>query len=382
MQTKETTETIVQQWDVIVVGAGPAGCAAAYDLARAGRSVLLLDKSDFPRSKACAGGLTMKAVRALRYPIDSVIRQAIYRVVLENRGSKPALVKTHEPICVMTVRSELDAFCLAQTLRAGATFRRIRGIRGVQELGENVAVDIGEETVRTRFLLGADGVNSVVRRFCKGAGSTAGGFALETQVPLQDCPVDMTFDFGAVPNGYGWIFPKGNHLNVGLWIYGGLPDGTLTRRQLAAYVQRRLGTEELDHVIGQYLGVSNPEGRCAYGRILLAGDAAGLVDPLTAEGIYSAVVSGQAVAHAIDTAIDAGQRGAEIAAEAYHARLGRLRNTLSFSKRAAPIFYENPGQAFRTLTLPGVRTALIKTYAYGLNSGAGLLSVARRRLNS
>ena len=65
-----------QLWDAIVVGAGPAGCAAAYDLAVAGQSVLLVDKSEFPRPKACAGGLTIKAVKALRYSIDPVVRQA------------------------------------------------------------------------------------------------------------------------------------------------------------------------------------------------------------------------------------------------------------------------------------------------------------------
>jgi flavin-dependent dehydrogenase len=74
-------------WDAIVVGAGPAGCACAYDLASANKSVLLLDKSDFPRIKACAGGLTMKVLRALRYSIDPVIRQTTYRLVLEERNS-------------------------------------------------------------------------------------------------------------------------------------------------------------------------------------------------------------------------------------------------------------------------------------------------------
>ena len=76
-----------QLWDAMVVGAGPAGCAAAYDLAAAGQSVLLLDKRDFPRAKACAGGLTIKAVQALRYSIDPVVRKVIGRVRLEGEGS-------------------------------------------------------------------------------------------------------------------------------------------------------------------------------------------------------------------------------------------------------------------------------------------------------
>ena len=81
-----------QLWDAIVVGAGPAGCAAAYDLAAAGQSVLLLDKNDFPRPKACAGGLTSKAVQALRYSIDPVVRKVVRRVRLEGESlsSSPA----------------------------------------------------------------------------------------------------------------------------------------------------------------------------------------------------------------------------------------------------------------------------------------------------
>src|ERR1700728_183690 len=94
-----------QIWDAMVVGAGPAGCAAAYDLAAAGQSVLLLDKKDFPRAKACAGGLTTKAVKALRYSIDPVVRKVVRRIRLEGDASAgdPVVLKSREPICVMTV---------------------------------------------------------------------------------------------------------------------------------------------------------------------------------------------------------------------------------------------------------------------------------------
>ena len=95
-------------WDAMVVGAGPAGCAAAYDLASAGQSVLLVDKKDFPRHKACAGGLTIKAVQALRYSIEPVVRQVVNRVRLASSTDPDVLLKSREPICVMTVRAELD----------------------------------------------------------------------------------------------------------------------------------------------------------------------------------------------------------------------------------------------------------------------------------
>ncbi|HEY0796554.1 MAG TPA: geranylgeranyl reductase family protein [Acidisarcina sp.] len=379
-------------WDAIVVGAGPAGCAAAYDLAVAGRSVSMVDRCDFPRPKACAGGLTMKAVRALRYSVDPVVREVVHRIVLEKNGVSPTLVKTRKPICVMTVRSEFDAFCFRKTLAAGVTFLKVRGVKEVRSpaKGDWVEVDTGDEVLRGSFVVGADGVNSQVRRFCAGAVEVKGGFALEAQVPLQAAKVDLTFDFGAVKNGYGWVFPKGDHLNVGLGYYGGPADEKLNRERLVSYVRGRLGTDAVDHVVGQYLGVSAVDSACAYGRVLLAGDAAGLVDPLTAEGIYSAVVSGQAASKAIDTALsvrdqrdgDAGvsREAVQKCDSSYEETLKPLREMLAFSARAAEVFYENPDRGFKALTFPGLRTALLRTYAEGMGSGM-LLRILRSRRN-
>ena len=365
-----------QSWDVIVVGAGPAGCAAGYDLARGGRSVLLLDKSDFPRVKACAGGLTAKTVRALRYPVTQVTREVVNRAILELPGSKPALVKTRKPICVMTVRSEFDAYCLEQTLRAGAVFRRIPAIRDIRQTGGRVAVDIGEDTLEASFLVGADGVNSVVRRFCPGAGPIARGFALEAQVPLVESSVEMTFDFGAVKNGYGWVFPKGDHLNVGLGGYCRDAADRVNREHLIQYVRQRLGAREIGHIVGQYLAARSGEQRSAYGRILLAGDAAGLLDPLTAEGIYSAVISGQAAAEAMDADL----RGNAIAAEVYHAKLSGLHRFLSFSERAAGRFYANPKSVSWAVSSVPVRTAILKVYAHGMAGGMAYLSAVSNKV--
>ena len=106
----------MQAWDVIVVGAGPAGCATAYDLATSGRSVLLLDRCDFPRPKACAGGVTVKAVRALRYSITPVVVATVCRIQVSKNLEHSANLDSSKPVCVMTVREDLDAFCLNQTI--------------------------------------------------------------------------------------------------------------------------------------------------------------------------------------------------------------------------------------------------------------------------
>jgi geranylgeranyl reductase family protein len=357
-----------KMWDVIVVGAGPAGCSAAYDLASNGRQVLLLDKSDFPRSKACAGGLTMKTVQALRYSIEPVTRQVVQRVSLNGQGIKPALLEAPIPFVTMTVRSEFDDYCFQKTRQIGAHFRRIRTVKNVTELGDSLILETDAEVLQTRFIIGADGVNSSIRRFCKNVSSVVRGFALEAQVPVDTPVSDVTVDMGVVRSGAGWIFPKGDHLNVGLFVVN--QKEQLNRDRLMGYIQQKLGSnavDKTDHVVGQFLGTGGWEGRCAYGRILLAGDAAGLTDALTGEGIYSAVVSGQTAAQAIDADL----RGVAIAAEAYRAGLTRLTARLTLSARAARSFFADPNRVLRVLSLPWLSTPLMKVYARGMGSSRG-----------
>jgi geranylgeranyl reductase family protein len=368
-----------QLWDVIVVGAGPAGCAAAYDLAGAGLSVLLLDKNYFPRPKACAGGLTVKAVQALRYSIAPVVKETVRRVRLagpssQRAGPQPAgpdpsaiVLKSREPICVMTVRAEFDEYCLRKTVAAGARFHRISPLRQIVRVGRNVHLLTTGETYRTRFLVGADGASGQVRRLCAEGPWFSQGFALEVRTAPTGKEVDLTFDFASVNGGYAWIFPKKDHLNVGVYVPSS--GGGLTRSQLLSYVRDKVGTEAVDQVTGQYLGLGaggyraecvQPELR---DRVLLVGDAGGFVDALTGEGIYGALVSGQAAAKAILSEM----RGGDLAVAAFAGYLDGYRQTLRFSSRAAVAFYANPERGFRAMRLPFLRRSLVKTYTHGLN---------------
>ncbi len=367
-----------QLWDTIVVGAGPAGCAAAYDLARAGQSVLLADKRDFPRDKACAGGLTIKAVKALKYSIEPVVRQVVRRVQLEGGGSSSSL-KSRDPICVMTVRSEFDEYCLGKTIEAGATFRRIGALQQIAHAKDAVQVITNGETYRARFLIGADGASGQVRRLCAAGSWFSQGFALEVKTAMPRGEVNLTFDFEAVPDGYAWIFPKGDHLNVG--VYAPSSATGLTRNRLLSYISQRVKTETLDQVVGQYLGIGAGGCETEYvradlrDRVLLVGDAGGFVDPLTGEGIYGALLSGQAAARAILCEA----RGEGAAIEAFAGCLSDYRQTLRFSSRAATAFYANPARGFRAMRLPFVRRSMVKTYTHGLNIKSLSMRIALSR---
>ena len=117
----------------------------------------------------------------------------------------------------MTVRAELDEYCLGKTIAAGACFRKISAVRQIVRSGDGVHLLTPEETFRARFLVGADGASGQVRRLCAQGSWFSQGFALEVQTAKPREEVDLTFDFASVRNGYAWIFPKGDHLNVGVY---------------------------------------------------------------------------------------------------------------------------------------------------------------------
>jgi len=364
-------------WDAIIVGAGPGGCAAAFDLARAGRKVLLLDRASFPRQKACAGGLTLKAVEALRYPIDPVVRERVDHIRVEKSGGQSVTLRRRDPYCFMTVRKELDDYCLRQTLAAGATFERIGAITAIEQEADAVSATVDGEKHRARFLIGADGVHSQVRKLTDRLSHWFWrAFALEATVVVPDGRrEDLVFDFAPVREGYGWVFPKGDHVNVGL--FSSAKEEKIDRSRLAEYINTRFSNATADEFIGQYAGFGAPQHQVPAGRVFLVGDAGGFVDPLTGEGIYFAIASGQAAAAAIHDDLSG-----NVTAHLHFSRLtSGIRGDLAIATSAARWFYSNIDQGFRFLSLPMVRTLALHAFARGLNL-AKLASRVKRILGS
>lgn len=364
----------MEQWDAIVVGAGPAGCAAAWDLASAGHSVLLLDRAEFPRHKACAGGLTRKSLRALRYSVAPVTRVSVSTIVVEKRRGEAAALSSRNPVCAMTVRRELDEFCLRQTLAAGARFARIGFIDAIEPGTEGIAVRTRGQDFHGRFLIGADGVHSRVRHLLCGDRPTwfRRGVAIEASLYLPGGGhSDLIFDFACVRQGYGWVFPKGDHLNLGL--YTEAPGERLDRARLLAWIHSRFPGANAQQMTGQYLGFGADKSQLPEGRVFLAGDAGGFADPLTGEGIYGAIASGQAAA----AAVDADLRGRAPAHRAFAQATEPLRRDLRLSASGARWFYANLDLGYRALTAPLLRGAIINAYANGTKIAA-LANAIRR----
>jgi geranylgeranyl reductase family protein len=347
-------------YDVIVVGAGPAGCATAYDLAGRGRAVLLLDRHSFPRPKACAGALTIRALKALRYSIQPVIRHISTTLILSRRLEDVCRLAARRPLCVMTDRSEFDAFCLERTLHQGAVFRTIGLIHGLREEADHVRLTTDAGTLTTKFLVGADGADSRIRALLGVSPPLAMGLAIEGRIPTGGrVAPEMTFDFGAVEGGYGWAFPKDDHINVGVYSSSDSPGPT--RRQLSAYVEAKFG-HPVERAIGCRVGLGGWSQRPRSDRIVLVGDAAGLADPLLGEGISFAIRSGQAAAASIDWGLAHGTASGE----SFRAGLRPLCREQRSCARSARFFYSHPEMGYALLTSFPVRSALIKGYASGL----------------
>jgi geranylgeranyl reductase family protein len=289
-------------YDSIVVGAGPAGSTCAYRLAEAGASVLLLDRVRFPRDKPCGGGVTGRAARLVPFPLDPVVEDVVTVAELRLRYGRSFARHGSAPLVLMTQRRRLDAFLAEHAVRAGAEFRDGTKVERLEASDDGVAVTIaGGERLSARTLVGADGVNGVTARALGLGGNQAVGVALEGNVGYDRLQSDyrgrLILELGVVPGGYGWVFPKGDHVNIG--VGGWEREGPRLRKHLARLcAEHGVAAEELEELRGFRLPLRAPRSTMARGRALLVGDAAGLIDPVSGDGMFEGFLSAKLAAEA------------------------------------------------------------------------------------
>jgi geranylgeranyl reductase family protein len=308
-------------FDVIIAGAGPAGATAAKLLGEAGASVLLIDKSAFPRDKPCGGGISARALARFPYLKDalaSIPTSWVSKVHFESPSGFVVDYRSSDPLYLMIRRCEFDnlLFSLARPHVEIATGL----VRKVAFHSDHARVGTDSHEYRARMIIGCDGANSLVAR-ASGlrTGSVQSDYAIDMmeETPQQELNAaerDRMYIFYRIRShyGYGYVFPKSSHLNVGV---GFKLDYYLSNLRGEHYSHHQAFVEDLKSkqlLTGQSnranfrafpLPISGPLSRTFADRVLLAGDAGGFVNALTAEGIYYAMVSGDLAARAALDAI-------------------------------------------------------------------------------
>jgi geranylgeranyl reductase family protein len=320
------------EWDVAVIGGGPAGLSAAHAAAVAGARTVILERAEHPRYKTCGGGLIGASLNAVRDLPELPARDEIYSATFTLQGEHEVTRRGTEPLLKMVMREEFDAALLQRALAAGAEVRQKTMVRGITDEGPTSAGGTGDQghatirlddgsSVTASVVIGADGSGGISARHVGVTFSQVDlGLELEIAIPealRREWRGRVLLDWGKIPASYGWVFPKGDRLTVGViaarrgthgeaegrrtgtgetragGLQAGARQGDATRQYLREFVER-LGLASCVVVrdSGHLTRCRSDNSPLRKGRVIVAGDAGGLLEPWTREGISFALRSG------------------------------------------------------------------------------------------
>ena len=338
--------------DAIVIGGGPAGATAGRRLAEAGARVLILEKGPLGRDKPCGGGLTSRAWRALDVDVATTVRSVVTHADVRYGTEHRALIPLGSDVVRMVLRRDFDRVLVDAAADAGARVHTGETAVAVEMDARGATVSTARASYRSRFLVIATGGEGALR-------SAAGlpvprshpAPAIEIEAPVREAPLDanaVILDF-AIPDGYAWVFPKGEVWNVGV-VSTNRSVGPRLRSLLGAFL-RDIGivfevSSTSRAVTGRRIPMWHGATRMYCGHAVAVGDAGGFADPLFGEGITQALLSGRWAADAVVVAL--GSRSGDLSP--VEARVG-LR-TVSHLRRMRVIArgaYAHPALSVRVL---------------------------------
>jgi geranylgeranyl reductase family protein len=343
----------VKGYDLIVVGAGPAGSTAARSAALKGLDVLLLEKDALPRFKPCAGGLSLGALRELDFslPKELVERRCVGMRVIQ--GAYSNTVRSDETIAFMVSRPAFDEHLARKAAQAGAELREAEAFVSLEGWGDGLRVLTEKGEYRAKVVIGADGYFSRVAPSVRdGFSAKERRFCLIADLPMPEAEIDermgdfVTLRYGFVALGYAWVFPKRDRLSFGL---GGSIE---TAKGMAPRMREFVASFGIkgDYPIrGCFIPVTRFGHRCFAERILLAGDAAGFVDCFSGEGMRAAIASGRLAAETAAAACaenDFSPRSMKRYQDAFYAA---FKDDLDASNRVSDLSFRYPGLILGTL---------------------------------
>ncbi len=357
-----------ERYAVIIAGGGPAGATAAFFLGQAGKKVLLLEKEFMPRYKPCGGAVSMQVLEQFPFSFEPVIQSRV-NAISYVLGDKVITIPVSGSSLRMVMREQFDAYILDHVQ---AEVRQGDGVRQVEENADTVFVEtVSGERIEADYLVAADGANSSIARSLglRRKKIMAGAIEIEAKVSdetLTRFAENPVFIFGEIGTGYIWIFPKADHLSIGI---GGLKPKPGELQSVLKRVMQRFGIPAQRQAIhGHPVPIYGQDEALGTRRSLLVGDAAGLVDPFTGEGIRFAIKSGSLAAQAILAGIP----------ESYTDRVNEtIGRGLRMGNVMRKIFYPLQKTWFElALRNPAVSRALVDMFADQSGYGRLLLTIA------
>ena len=333
-------------YDCVVVGGGPAGATAAYHLAKQGHSVLILEKNKLPRYKPCGGGVCPKVAEWFDYDFEPVISQKVTQVRYTYNLEDEVIAELSEPIW-MVRRDEFDHYMVQQAQKQGATLQESTKATGIDFKEGCWRVNTSSAPVIGRYLIAADGARGPMAKwlgFKQRKTVMAGAIETEPRLPVHDGHI-VHFEFGLLKNGYVWNFPKADGYSLGSGAFISAKRKSRDLVQPLANYSKQFGVdinEEDKH--GHPIFLWDGDQVLHTTQAVLAGEAACVVDPFTAEGIRPSIFSGLKASEAVHNALSGDDQALAHYTQIMVKEWG---NEMRWAARLAKAFYLAPRIGYR-----------------------------------
>lgn len=334
----------MQYFDVAIIGSGPSGASAAYELSQKGISVVIIEKETLPRYKTCGGGFVYRGRKKMPFDISEVVEREFFEIETYFKTKNVKITsKRDQPIISMIMRDTFDHLIVKKSEENGIKLLQNHKLLNIT-FGELLTIHTTEGDLQTKFVIAADGALSPTAKITgwEETRTIIPALEYELEVPEEDfkrLSSSVRFDINAIPYGYGWCFPKKNHLSVGVGVFIKTDKKINLKNYYAKYLET-LGIHTIlkEQAHGFVIPVTPRTDSFAQKGVFLIGDAAGFADPMTAEGISNAIYSGKLAAESIIES----NLNANIAEKLYHEKLEKdLLPELRTGAKMANLFYGN-----------------------------------------